>query len=111
MSKFDKQKEAMLQALEKSMGVVTTACKSSNTPRSTHYKWLNEDEEYRAAVNEATAIAGDFVESKLYQAINDGNISAIIFYCKTKLKDRGYVERTEVSGVGDTPISIQIIET
>ena len=38
------KKEAMLQALENSLGVVTVACKQSSTPRSTYYKWLKEDE-------------------------------------------------------------------
>ena len=34
------KKSAMLQALEKSLGVVTVACKSAEIPRSTYYKWL-----------------------------------------------------------------------
>lgn len=41
----------------------------------------------------------DFVESKLMDAIDKGNIAAIIFYAKTQMKERGYVERTEVTGV------------
>ena len=31
------KKEALLKALEQSLGVVTAACKSSETPRSTYY--------------------------------------------------------------------------
>ena len=40
------KKEAMLQALENSLGVVTVACKQTDTPRSTYYKWLKEDKEF-----------------------------------------------------------------
>ena len=34
------KKEAMLKALENSLGIVTVACKQTDIPRSTYYKWL-----------------------------------------------------------------------
>ena len=40
------KKEALLKALEQSLGVVTVACKKSETPRSTYYKWLKEDKDF-----------------------------------------------------------------
>lgn len=46
-------------------------------------EWKNFEEE--------TAIArDDFVEYMLLELIKDGESSAIIFYCSTKMKDRGY---------------------
>ena len=33
------KKETIIKALESSLGVVTTACKKTNIPRSTFYKW------------------------------------------------------------------------
>jgi hypothetical protein len=39
-------------------------------------------------VNEKTI---DYVENKLIQEINKGNLNAIQFYLKTKGKNRGYV--------------------
>ena len=90
------QKKAMIQALEKSLGVVTSACKAVGINRSTHYEWLKTDEEYKAAVEDVENIALDFAESQLHKQIKDGNTTGTIFYLKTKGKKRGYIERTEV---------------
>ena len=41
-------KKALVQALEKSLGVVSTACKAAGISRDTHYRWLKEDPDYKA---------------------------------------------------------------
>lgn len=94
-NKTDILKKAMLQALELSLGVVSTAAKKAGIHRSTHYDWLANDEEYKKAVKDIEELALDFGESKLHEQMNDGNVSAIIFFMKTKGKRRGYVERQE----------------
>lgn len=105
------RKKAMIEALEKSLGVVTQACKSVGMERKTHYKWMQNDEEYAKQVRELNNVALDFAESQLHKQINSGNTSATIFYLKCKGKDRGYVERVEVTGVEDgTPIQIEILD-
>lgn len=91
-----KKKLAMLKALEKTLGVVTPACKNVDISRETHYRWLKEDTEYKAAVESTEDIAIDFAESNLHQQIKNGVPSSTIFYLKTKAKKRGYIERQEV---------------
>jgi len=39
----------MLQALEKSLGIVTTAAKQIGIDRTTHYDWYNKDPEYKGS--------------------------------------------------------------
>ena len=90
----------MIEALEKSLGIVTTACKSCGVARSTHYGWMKEDEEYKAAVEDIADIAIDFAESQLHKQIQGGEVSSTIFYLKTKGKKRGYVEKTETEHSG-----------
>mgnify|MGYP003135681600 FL=1 len=103
------KKESLLKALEKSLGVVTVACKSADVPRSTYYKWLKEDKEFASAVKDIENIALDFGESQLHSQIGDGNTSATIFFLKTKGKKRGYVERNELDiSSGDEPIKINV---
>ena len=105
------KKESILKALEKSLGIVTTACKKTDTPRSTFYKWLKEDPEFAKEVREIENIALDFAESQLHKQIGDQNTSATIFYLKTKGKKRGYVERQEITGVdGENVFSIKVID-
>lgn len=95
MSEGNIHKKAMIEALEKSLGVVTTACKQVGIARKTHYEWLKEDEEYRKAVEDVADVALDFAESQLHKQIQNGEVSSTIFYLKTKGKKRGYIEKTE----------------
>ena len=66
-------KKAMVAALEKSLGVVSTACKAVDISRQTHYRWMREDDEYKTAVEELSEVAVDFAESHLHKLIRDGN--------------------------------------
>ena len=100
MTNTDIHKKAMIEALEKSLGVVTTACKTVGISRQTHYEWLREDGQYRDAVDDIGDVALDFAESQLHKQIQSGEVSSTIFYLKTKGKKRGYVERSEVDHSG-----------
>ncbi len=108
MAKSDITKKAMLQALEKSLGVVTSACKSVGIARETHYRWMREDGQYKEAVKELENVALDFAESQLHKQISENSTSATIFYLKTKGKKRGYVERQEITGADGVPTNFQV---
>jgi hypothetical protein len=104
---MDILKRTMIEALEKSLGVVTSACKIADVARSTHYQWLIDDQEYKMAVDSVQDIALDFAESQLHKQIKEGEVSSTIFYLKTKGKRRGYVERQEID-TNIAPINITI---
>ena len=99
----------MLDALEKSLGVVTSACKTVGVGRTTHYLWMQEDKEYKAAVEELSDVAIDFAESQLHKQIKEGNSTATIFFLKTKGKKRGYVERQEVDVSSGKLFQIEVL--
>lgn len=101
MDTMSHKKKAMLEALRKTLGIVTQAAEIVGIDRRTHYRWLKEDAEYEEQVEDLSGVAIDFVESKLHKLISDGSAVATIFYLKTKGKDRGYTERQEV--VTDQP--------
>ena len=108
-------KKAMLEALEKTLGVVTNACELAGVGRRTYYTWLEKDKKFKQSVEDINNVALDFAESKLYEKMNGVEVSkgtnedgspkvysqppsdtALIFYLKTKGKSRGYVERQEI---------------
>ena len=107
MTKMTHKKD-MLEALEESLGVVTPACKMVNISRQTHYRWLEEDPEYKAAVQEIENAALDFAETALHQQIREGTPSSTMFYLKTKGKKRGFVEKQEVET--NTVTAIKLID-
>lgn len=102
------KKSAMLKALERSLGVVTSACKSVGIDRKTHYEWLKLDDDYKNAVDSLSDVALDFAESALHKQINAGNPTSTIFYLKTKGKCRGYIERQEIDHSGEVGAQVLI---
>ena len=106
------KKEALLNALEQSLGVVTIACKSADIPRRTYYKWLKEDEDFKKSVEDIENVAIDFAESQLHKQIKNDSTSATIFYLKTKGKKRGYIEGLDITSKGESfnEIKVHIVE-
>jgi hypothetical protein len=103
-NRLTQKKKALLQALEASLGVVSEACKTVGIARTQFYKYCKDDPTFQAEVKAIEENTLDFVESALYNQIKEGNTTAIIFYLKTKGKKRGYVERTEVTGIDGSPV-------
>tara|TARA_R100000808_G_C2094099_1_gene113398 strand:+ start:254 stop:625 length:372 start_codon:yes stop_codon:yes gene_type:complete len=105
-NKIEQTKKALLEALEKTLGIVTTACKVVGVQRGTFYRYYNEDKDFAKAVKEIENVVLDFAESQLHKQIKDNNTSSTIFYLKTKGKNRGYIERQEITGKEGEPIQI-----
>jgi hypothetical protein len=95
------KKRAMIEALEKTLGVVTTAAKMVGIDRVTHYRWLEADEEYRENVDDVQNVVLDFAESALHKMVENHNPAATLFLLKTKGKKRGYIERQEIAHEGN----------
>jgi hypothetical protein len=100
-------KERLLKSLESSLGVVTTALKATDLSRTNFYKWLKEDEEFKAKVEEIENISKDFVKSKYYECVKDKVPSVVIHAAKTKL---GWNETNSIDITsGNKPINMPVI--
>lgn len=87
-----RKRAQLLEAYRKAMCNVTLACKSLGIARRTFYLWREADKSLAAELDDIKDEARDFIENALYKRIEAGDTTAIIFACKTMLRDRGYVE-------------------
>jgi len=107
MTIFDASKKTMVEYLKKNLGNISQACDQLGINRQTHYNWMAACPEYKQAVEDIKEFAIDFVESKLFQSIQNGSDTAMIFFLKTQAKKRGYIEKTEIQHEGGG-VNIQI---
>lgn len=106
-----KRKKEFIEAFQKSLALVASTCRKVGISTVTFYNWYNEDSNFAEKIDEIRELAKDAVESKIYKKIDEGDTTMLIFYAKTKMKDRGYVERQEVTGAdGKNLIEQQAID-
>ena len=108
------KKEKLLKALQETQGLIYHACKKAgNISRSTYYRYLKEDAEFAKAVEDIKEAQIDYVEGQLIKNISDGKETSIIFYLKSKAKERGYAEKLDITSGGKplTELKIEILDT
>lgn len=103
-------REIIEKAIVKAFGNLSTAARSLSVERQTLYTWIAQ-EGLDECVIEGRNRRLDFAESMLDKAMQNDNITAIIFYLKTQGKSRGYVERQEHTGMnGQKLFEVKIID-
>jgi hypothetical protein len=98
--------EQVTQAIIDAQGMITIAARRLGCGRKTIYEYMKRHPEIVEAREEAEERMLDFAESKLFTKISDGDMTAIIWFLKTKGKKRGYVERQEMEQTGDVRIRV-----
>ena len=99
-------KKKLLEALERSLGIVTPACKEVGVSRETYYRYYKEDEEFRTKVDDINEITLDFTETQLLKKIKEGSERSILFYMKYKARMRGYTDSIDITSGGEKIIDI-----
>lgn len=79
-----------------SFGNIGVIARRLGVSRTTVYSYLNEWATAQKAVDEGRELLKDFAEGKIAQHISEGNVTMLIFYAKTQMKDRGYIERQDI---------------
>lgn len=85
---FDK----VATAYKKAAGNLSLCAESLGIDRRTLDRWRKKYPELHSMMTDVEEGLLGLCESRLLQEINGGNLTAIIFYLKTKGKQRGYIE-------------------
>lgn len=104
------EKKIILNVLISSMGNKTIASKVLGFNSRKFYSIVQEDSYFSECVDEVYNILLDWTERNLFKLIKNGDRQCIMFYLKTKGKNRGYVERVETINQNIEPITINIDE-
>lgn len=97
VKRITRKQAKMIEELDRSLGIVTPACKETGISRETHYKWLRTNPAYAKAVAELEKKKEDVIEKAFLNLVIEMNPSAVIHAVKTKLKHRGYGEEMTVT--------------
>jgi len=83
VKKTKEMKDAFIEQYVKSDGMVSYALKNLNIPNYLYYDvWLKEDPDFKKRVEDSYEKVIDYVESKLFELIRNGDKTAILFYLK-----------------------------
>jgi len=101
--------QQIIEALEESKGLIAPAARKLGCARDTIRRYLEEYEDIAQAIKDQREAVTDMAENALYQAILDREAWAVCFYLKCMAKDRGYVERAELTGTNAAPVKIKLV--
>jgi transposase-like protein len=99
--------EQIIKALIDMNGMISKAARSLGVSRSLIYWYMDQHPEIREAVDEAKQMMLDEAESQLHKAVKKGTPWAVQYYLKTQGKQRGYVDRQEITGADGEAIQIK----
>ena len=99
--------EKIVEVFRKKACNVSATCIALNIDRKTFYDWKKKSPELSAMLDDACESLIDNAETMLLSKINDGDLTAIIFFLKTKGKKRGYIDGREIDANVTTDIDFK----
>jgi len=102
--------EEVGKAIADANGILAVAARKLGCSRRTIHNYVNKYASVKEVYADANETTIDFAEGKLMELIKDGNVTAIIFFLKTKAKHRGYVERQEHTGKDGGTINVKLVK-
>lgn len=79
-----------------SFGNVTKIAQRLGVSRNTVYAYMERWATVKEAIDESRQTLCDIVENKMAEKMIGGDTTMIIFFAKTQMKNRGYVERHQI---------------
>lgn len=85
--------EEIVYAFRKNFGIAAATCRELGIAEQTFITWKNKYPHFNKLLEEANESIKDLVEIELIKKIREGDTHVLLFFAKTKLKDRGYSEQ------------------
>ncbi len=104
MRDTNKNRENVLIALKKHLGVVKYACEEVGISRQAFYVYC-QDPEFKKQVEEIDEMTIDFVEHKLLKKIEEDSEKSIHFYLRYRARKRGYSDSVDITSGGEKIVS------
>ena len=101
-------KKLVAAALRKKRGGVYLVASALGYSHTAIYDFLNKYPELQALKDSFAGVTVDKAEYNLHDAVEDGDAWAIKYALSTIGKDRGYSERSEVTGADGSPVIIKV---
>ena len=98
----------IIAALEKTHGMVYLAAESLGCAPVTIYRRAEKDKKVQGVIDDQRGKLIDKAELKLEQAVMAGEPWAVTLTLKSLGKNRGYVERQEVTGADGSPQKVEV---
>lgn len=87
--------ERIVAIYKKKLGNISATCDALNISRQSFYTWKEKSPALQRMLDDADESLLDWAETKLIEQINENNLTALIFFLKTKGKKRGYIEQID----------------
>lgn len=102
--------EMVIGALRDTKGMVTVAARRLQCSPQTVENYVHRYPAVAEAKRQEREAMLDTGELALLKAVQEGQGWAVCFLLKTQGKERGYVERTEVTGAGGGDITVRAVD-
>jgi len=83
------KKKAFIEVFRLNTGNIKATCEKVGMGRTTYYNWIDDDKDFEVEVQNVNEELIDYAESQLHTKIEQGNLTAIIFFLKCKKISQG----------------------
>jgi hypothetical protein len=102
--------EAMIRAIEAANGMIYIAARKLGCSHQTVYNYARRYPAVQKTIDEQRGILLDTAELALLKAITQGEGWAVCFTLKTLGKQRGFVERQEITGADGGALEVKVLD-
>jgi hypothetical protein len=106
--KLPRSNTKIIEALQQNAGLMAPAARALGVSRNSLMIRIAKEPELRKVRDEAVEIMLDIAEGHLMNGIRSGDKKDVRYFLRTRGRNRGYGDRTEVVGDGGGPVHVII---